>query len=296
MEKKDLISPLLWDAENGRVSGEEIRDPNALQTKTNKVNNNILKKISMVLYVIFLFGRLFMLIIYIGRAINCCTKETKASFQCSSGAFVPHDMEVEMLWILSSVINMAICLRLMFYWNGAVSGMKKLVQKLFKLPGFWSLIFLFLVSCSGFCIMTIKNNTSLYQIASFFLFGAQNLFITTTVAVLNYTQVYHFMILEGYRRELRIIIKLTHVLLFMEFFSLFLIGTMQFGFQVTGLDYSADASSSFRKVFGEMRRFGELIFYYNIQKFLWTKLFVDNRNILSLMQLLCEPHQGDGFA
>jgi hypothetical protein len=65
---------------------------------------------------------------------------------------------------------------------------------------------------------------------------------------------------------------------------------MQFGFQVTGLDYSAESTSSFHKIFAVMRRFGEVIYYYNIEKFLWVKLFVDNRDILSHMEILYDDY------
>ena len=182
-------------------------------------------------YALFLIGRFVALVIFVIRIIYC-GKEKKTSFQCGNGAFIAHDLEVEMAWIISSIINLAIALKVLFTWH-KYSGIKPLFLKLAKLPGFWSLFALVFLYFVGGVIIMIINKTTLLQSMLICLFSVQNAGITMTVAILSYTRVSHFV--GGYRKSFRYLVKLTLLLFFVEFLMLFLIGSVQLGLQVTGL-------------------------------------------------------------
>ena len=80
--------------------------------------------------------------------------------------------------------------------------------------------------------------------------------------------------------------------LFVQIFTIFAVGTVQFAFKVTGLD-EVGTSADFVKLFRKLREFPQVIFFYRMAAFVWHTLFLDNKNVLSHCQLLKLRNDGN---
>ena len=69
--------------------------------------------------------------------------------------------------------------------------------------------------------------------------------------------------------------------------------TVQFAFKVTGLD-EVGTSADFVTIFRKLREFPQVIFFYRIAVFVWHKLFLDNKNVLSHCQRLKLNDRNEG--
>ncbi|KAJ7357680.1 hypothetical protein OS493_023813 [Desmophyllum pertusum] len=151
-------------------------------------------------------------VLYFIRAYYCCIKERHTTFRCSNFTAIPHSQELELAWLISQDISIAIFSFTLSKVPGFL-GYSVIFRKATRLPAFWSLTMLHAMQVIGF------------------------------------------------------------------------VGSVQFAFKVTGLD-EVGRSADFVTLFRKLREFPQVVFYYSTAAFVWHKLFLDNRNILSHYQLL----------
>lgn len=226
-------------------------------------------------YCVFLLCQLLGLFPYVTRIIDCCFLEKKVSFQCKRSTF-PHSAELELAMLASMNINMALCLWFVRKIPRFL-GYKKIFKKLSHLPAFWSLVVLLVVLLVGLGVINFSNEIFLMQSTLTFIIACQGILIAALVGVLNYTQVNP--IRERYSLFVLVLFKATLVKIFVENFVFFLMGTLQLTFNVAGL--APDVSLRNRTTFQVLRHFSNVVYAYRVSDFLWQKIFVDNRNILS---------------
>ena len=233
-------------------------------------------------FVVIVLWQLFGSALYLIRAYYCCMKERHTTFRCSNFATFRHSQELELAWLISlsaCIVAFAIFLRKIPEFLGYSAIFRKAV----RLPTFWTLTMLKIIEVIGFGVIIYFNKLSTLQIcliASFCALGTVLIFI---VCVLNFTPVN--LVRSSSGSLVLAFYKLTLLILSEQIFVIFLIGSVQFAFKVTGLD-DVGRSANFVTVFRKLREFPQVVFYYKMSAFLFHKLFMDNNSILSHCQRL----------
>ncbi|XP_031560699.1 uncharacterized protein LOC116296767 [Actinia tenebrosa] len=243
------------------------------------------------LYALFLALQLLGMILYCIRAVECCVQERVLSYQCKNFTVFSYSLEIELTWLLSHLLNLGISLLVIFI-GPEFLGYDKVYRKLIHLPKFWLFYCLLAVAIIDFIlILAFYEESGRLQEAVVAAFLAENMVTVVVVGVFNFTP------LKELARRLGtfpgVLIKVTLVLFFVTNCSMFLIGTVQLSFKVTGLnDRSAfNLSDDLKIVFRVLRNFAYVVFYLRAASFFWQKIFLDKRNILSHHQLLQSSSQ-----
>jgi hypothetical protein len=238
------------------------------------------------LYALFLVLQLLGMILYGTRAISCCVEERLLSYQCKNFTLFSHSLEIELAWLFAHLMNLGIALIVVFQVP-EFPGYYQLYRKLIRLPKFWSFYCLLGVAIVDFVlILGFHEQGSRLQETVVATFLAENIITVVVVGVFNFTQLKQLA--KRFSPFPRILIKTTLTLFCVTNCAMFLIGTIQLSFKVTGLNHrlALDLSEEAQIIFGVLRNFAYVIFYHHAASFFWQKLFVDDRNILSHFQLL----------
>lgn len=234
-------------------------------------------------YLLLLLWQFAGSVLYFIRAYNCCVEERLTSFKCSNFTIFPHSEELELAWIASQDISIAVLAFAMSKVPGFL-GYFAIFRRVVCLPVFWSLIALFGIEIIGFGIIICLNKLTFMEVGLIIaLCFHDGIALIGIMCVLNYTPVNPLKNLCN--TFVFILCKLTQVTILMQVSILLIIGSIQLAFKVSGMD-EVGRSATFVTVFRKLREFPQVIFYYKIVAFFWHKLFMDNRNILSHRQLL----------
>ena len=249
-----------------------------------------LSSLACFLYVIFLLWQLVGTVLYFLRAYYCCLKERRASFRCKHFTGIPHSQELELTWLISQDINVAILVFVLRKVPGFL-GYWVVFNKSIHLPAFWTLWMLLAIQIIGYGIIMYLNSVSSMEICLIIAFCFHGIALLGMVCMLNFTPVHRVKNSSGCLAFL--LCKATVVILCVQTFSIFVVGSVQFAFKVTGLD-EVSTSADFVTLFRKLREFPQVIFFYRMAAFLWHKLFLDNRNVLSHCQLLKLNDRNEG--
>ena len=241
-----------------------------------------LSSLACFLYVMFLLWQLVGTVLYFMRAYYCCLKERHASFRCKNFTGIPHSQELELTWLISQDVNVAILVFALSKVPGFL-GYSVIFMKSVRLPAFWTLLMLQTMQIIGYGVILYLNSVSSMQICLIIAFCFHGIGLLGMAFLLNFTPVHRVKNSNGY--FVFLLCKLTLVTLFIQIFTIFAVGTVQFAFKVTGLD-EVGSSADFVTLFRKLREFPQVIFFYRIAAFVWHKLFLDGKNVLSHCQLL----------
>ena len=235
-----------------------------------------------ILYVMLLLWLIAGSALYFVRAYFCCIKERHASFRCSNFVTFSHSQELELAWLLSQVVCMVIFAAFLGKIPGFL-GYSVIFGKAVRLLSFWALTMLQIMETIGFAIIMYYSDLTKMQISLVVSFCLHGMSLIAIINVLNFTPVNPLK--NVYNNLALLICKLTLIVLFVQIFSIFTIGSVQFAFKVTGLD-DLGKSANFVTVFRKIREFPQVIFYYKASVFFFHKFFLDNKNILCSGQYL----------
>lgn len=249
-----------------------------------------LSNLACFLYVIFLLWQLVGTVLYFMRAYYCCLKERHASFRCKNFTGIAHSEELELTWLIAQDVNVVILVFVLRKVPGFL-GYSVIFIKSVHLPAFWTLSMLLTLQIIGYGIIMYFNSVSSMEICLIIAFCFYGIALLGMACILNFTPVYRVKYSSGYFAFL--LCKLTLVTLFVQIFTIFVVGTIQFAFKVTGLD-EVGTSADFVTLFRKLREFPQVIFFYRMAIFVWHKLFLDNRNVLSHCQLLKLNDRNEG--
>lgn len=241
-----------------------------------------LSNLACCLYVSLLLWQLVGTVLYFMRAYYCCLKERHTSFRCKNFTKIPHSEELELAWLISQDFNIAILVLVLGRVPGFL-GYSVIFFKSVRLPAFWTLLMLQTMQITGYVVIICLNNVSSMQICLIIAFCFHGITLLGLACLLNFTPVHRVKNSNGYFAFL--LCKLTLVTLFVQIFTTFAVGTVQFAFKVTGLD-DVGRSADFVTLFRKLREFPQVVFFYRMGAFVWHKLFLDGRNVLSHCQLL----------
>ena len=241
-----------------------------------------LSNLACFLFVLFLLWQLVGTVLYFMRAYYCCVKERRASFRCKNFTGFAHSQELELSWLISQDVNIVVLVFALRKVPGFL-GCSVIFLKSVRLPAFWTLSMLHIMQIIGYGIIMHLNNVSSMDICLIIAFCFHGIALVGMACMLNFTPVHRIENSNGYFAFL--LCKLTLVTLFVQTFTIFVVGTVQFAFKVTGLD-EVGTSADFVRLFRKLREFPQVIFFYRMAAFVWHKLFLDNKNVLSHCQLL----------
>ena len=234
------------------------------------------------LFVLFLLWQLVGTVLYFMRAYYCCLKERRASFRCKNYTGIPHSPELELTWLISQDVNVAVLVFALSKVPGFL-GCSVIFRRSVRLPAFWTLSMLHTMQIIGYGIIMCLNRVSPMEICLIIAFCFHGIALLGMACMLNFTPLHPIQHSKGYFAFL--LCKLTLVTLFVQIFTIFVVGTVQFAFKVTGLD-EVGTSADFVTLFRKLREFPQVVFFYRMAAFVWHKLFLDNKNVLSHCQLL----------
>lgn len=269
----------------GSISRMETIPLISAQTVTQRRGHKFrsyLTNLACFLYVILLLWQLVGTVLYFMRAYNCCLKQRHTTFKCKNFTVIPHSQELELTWLISQDVNVVILVFVLSKVPGFL-GYSVIFIKSVRLPAFWTLSMLHMMQIIGFGIIIYVNSVSSMQLCLIIAFCFHGISLMGMACMLNFTPIHRVKNSSGY--FVFLLCKLTIVTLFVQIFIIFVVGTVQFAFKVTGLD-EVGKSADFVTLFRKLREFPQVIFYYRIAAFVWHKLFLDNRNVLSHCQLL----------
>lgn len=230
----------------------------------------------------FLLWLMIGLALYFVRAYYCCIKERHTSFRCSNFATFRHSQELELAWLIS--LNISLALVLFFLWKiPGFIGYSVIFRKSTRLPMFWTLTMLKILEIIGFIIIIFLNTLTAIQIFLVVNFCLLGILLISITCALNFTEINS--VKNSCSFVVHVFCKLTLIILFVQIFVIFIVGSIQFAFKVTGLD-DIGRSANFITVFRKLREFPQCVFYYKMSAFFFHKLFIDNKNILSHYQYL----------
>ena len=233
-------------------------------------------------FVLLLVWQIVGSVLYFMRAYYCCIQERHTSFRCSNFATFPHSQELELAWLISQDVCIAIFVFSLSTIPGFL-GYSVIFRRATRLPAFWTLTMLKIMEVIGFCIIIHFNNLTTMQICLVVNFCVHGMSLICIMCVLNFTPINP--VKNSCSSLALVFCKLTLAILFVQTFVIFIIGSVQFAFKVTGLD-DMGRSANFVTVFRKLREFPQVIFYYRAMAFFFHKLFMDNKNILSHCQYL----------
>ena len=255
----------------------------ARQSRCQKVKS-YLSNLACVLFALLLLWQLIGTVLYFMRAYHCCLKERHATFRCTNYTAIPYSQELELAWLASQDFSVAVLVFALSKVPGFL-GYCVTFKKAVRLPAFWSLTMLHAMQTVGFAIIIYVNfnKVSSKQICLIIVFCLHGIALLGMVSLLNFTPINRVKNSSGL--FVFLLFKLTLAALFVQVFTVFVVGTVQFAFKVTGLD-EMGSSADFVTLFRKLREFPQVVFYYRIAAFVWNKLFLDNKNVLSHNQLL----------
>ncbi|XP_078369316.1 uncharacterized protein LOC144653240 [Oculina patagonica] len=283
------MTSITESGDNSEVAISRMETIPLISTQTAKQSrcqkfNSYLSNLACFSFFLLLLWQFIGSVLYFMRAYHCCLKERHATFRCTNFTEIPYSQELELAWLASQEISVAI---LIFSLNKVPGflGYSVIFKKSVRLPAFWSLLMLNVIYVIGFGIIMYLNfhEVSSLQICLIIVFCLYGIALLGMVCVLNFTPVNQVKNSSGFL--VFMLFKLTIVALFVQVFIIFMVGTVQFAFKVTGLD-EVGTSADFVTLFRKLREFPQVVFYYKIAAFIWRKLFLDNRNVLSHCQLL----------
>lgn len=235
-----------------------------------------LESLGCIIYVLFYIWQVIGLILYNIRAFETSILAKHASFQLTHIPAFHHSDELQLAWSMSQIFNYALVI-LAVSKVPSFLGCTKILRLLIRLPGFWSLLALFVMTIVGYgMIFSLQNNKM--EIALIMAFAIDNGIQVILISLLNFTQVNHSR--EKFPYKVFGFVKINIFLFLLSYFSTFVIGSVQFSLRVYGFDENTEISDEFRALFITLRRFTQILYCYKIFFFYWEKSFIDHRNIL----------------
>ena len=226
-------------------------------------------------YVLFFTWQIIGLVLYTIRAFGTTISAKHASFQHTHIELFRHSAHLELVWLVTRVINTALII-IALSKVPSFLGYAVILRKLVRLSSFWNLVALTGVTIAGYIVILAIKNHSGMEIALLLAFIVDRPVQVILVAFLNFTQVNHSR--ENGTLKVFAFIKVNVFVLFVNYFIQFVIGSMQFALNVYGID--DETGIDFYPFLGTIRRFAVIMFHYKIYIFHWEKLFDDNRNKL----------------
>ncbi|XP_078373312.1 uncharacterized protein LOC144656926 [Oculina patagonica] len=283
------MTPITDSADNSEASISRmetlplISAQTAIQSRCQKFKS-YLSNLACFSFFFLLLWQLIGTVLYFMRAYYCCLKERHATFRCKNFTEIPYSQELELAWLTAQEFSVAILVSALSKVPGFL-GYFVILKKSVRLPAFWSLLMLNVIHIIGLSIILYLNfqKVSSMQICLIIVICLYGLALLGMVCVLNLTPVNQVKNSSG--MFMFLLYKLTLVVFFVQVFVIFVVGTVQFAFKVTGLD-EVGTSADFVTLFRKLREFPQVVFYYKIAAFLWHKLFLDNRNVLSHCQIV----------
>ena len=227
--------------------------------------------------IVFLLWQLVGSVLYFIRAYSCCIEQRKVSFRCSHAAAFPHSQEYELAWLISLNAYIILFAFVLSKIPGFL-GFVMILRKAIRLPIFWALAILQITQMISFGIIMHLNSLTSVQIlmvANFCLIGMGIICIRY---VLNFTAI--SSIKNSHGSLTYVFSKLALFVLFQQAFVIFIVGSLQLAFKVTGLD-DVGRSANFVTVFRKLREFPQVVFYYKASTFFYRKIFMDDNNTMS---------------
>lgn len=235
-----------------------------------------------------LFLVISLVLFYLPRVFICCLRDRVSSYQCNNSIFMEHDMELEMVYLTTQDLVDLLCLAILVQWHRAF-GLKSISRKLLRLPKFWSMVVMVVVSAC-YMIMMVSRTAHMISTTQYFilfLFCLHCICMALMVPVLNYTNISLFCsAIKQYSKFNQILIKLTLFVQFLVNACMFWLGFIELSFNVSGIDSKAKGTSDAHTIYLILRDSAVLLFHYTVQSFLWHKLFDDDRNLLGYMEKL----------
>ena len=248
---------------------------NRFATRTSASLNSL--GCACIAYVLFFTWQIIGLVLYTIRAFETTISAKHASFQHTHIELFRHSAHLELVWLVTRVINTALIV-IALTKVPSFLGYAVILRKLVRLSSFWNLVAITGVTMAGYPIILAMNDHSGIEVALIVAFMVERPVQVILVAFLNFTQVNHSR--TNGTIGVFAFIKVNVFVLFVNYFIQFVIGSMQFALNVYGVDDETGINSDFYPVFGTIRRFAVIMFCYKIYVFHWEKLFDDNRNIL----------------
>lgn len=229
-----------------------------------------------VTYALFYIWQVIGLILYTIRAFETSLLAKHTSFQSTYIPTFHHSEQLQLAWSMSQILNNALVI-LAVSKVPSFLGCTAILRLLIRLPGFWSLLSLFVMTIVGYgMILSLANNKM--EIALIMGFAIDNGIQVVLICLLNFTQVNHSR--GEFPFKVFCFVKINIFLLVLSYFSTFVIGSVQFSLRVYGFDENTGISDEFRALFIAVRRFTQILYCYKIFVFYWEKFLVDHRNIL----------------
>lgn len=239
-------------------------------------------------YVILLVLTFAGLICFTVRSITCCLQERQSSYQCQNFTLFSKSLELELGWLLMQNLNYAVCICIVIQIPEFV-GWHEVFHEIIRVPRFWTFMYLLAIAVVECIVILGFHQGSRLQEAVVACFLTENIITVIVICVLNYTQIKKM----ATRLDLfpRILVKATLFLFCVDNVVMFIIGTTQLSFNVTGLNrkMSSNITDDLETIFGVVRSLANVVFYHKSALFFWQKLFIDKRNILSRFQPLRHP-------
>lgn len=245
-------------------------------------SKSLLSNLARCCFVLLLLWQIIGTVLYFLRAYDCCLRDRHATFSCSNFTKIPHSKELELTWLVSQDISIgltAFALRKV----PEFMGFRAILKKAVRMPAFWSLMALHAMQVVGFTIIMYFNKLTHIQVCLVAAFCMHGLALLAILFVLNFTPINRIRRRRNY--FVFILLKFTLLVFFVQTSTIFVVGSLQFTFKVTGLD-EVGRSANFVTIFRKLREFPQVIFFYRTATFFWHKFFLDSRNILSHFQML----------
>ena len=257
-------------------------DKKAVQSRLFLVMKRFLTSVTVrtlgcITYVLFFFWQVTGLILYTIRAVETSFDAKHTSFQSTNITTFDSSDQLELAWVVSQICN-SVLVVLAVSRVPSFFGWSVIPRLLVRLPAFWSLLALFMMTIIGYGMILALGNDKKMEIALIMALAIDNGVQVVLISFLNFTQINHS--LKTFPFKVFAFVKINIFLLFLSYFSTFVIGTLQISIRVYGVEKRFAISDDFYLVTVAVRRFAEVAFCYRVYHFYWGKLFADHRNIL----------------
>ena len=204
-----------------------------------------LKSLGCIIYALFYVWQVISLILYNIRSFEASLLANHTSFQSTHNKTFRHSEQLQLAWSMSQILNNALII-LAVSKVPSFLGWIVILRLLIRLPGFWSLLSLFAMTIVGYGMILLLEKNKM-EITLIMAFAIDNGIQVMLIGLLNFTQVNHSR--EEFPLRVFGFIKINIFLLFLSYFSTFVIGTVQFSLRVYGFDENTEISDEYRALF-----------------------------------------------
>ncbi|XP_022800198.1 uncharacterized protein LOC111338058 [Stylophora pistillata] len=260
------------------VNDEENSLKGRLLLVTKRVlTSTTVRVLCCVAYAMFFIWQVIGLILYSIRAFEATLTARRASFQPADIISFDRSEQLELAWVISQVCNCALVLMAISRVPSFL-GWSVIPTLLVRLPAFWSLLALFLMTIVGYGMILAQKNDEMMEICLIMVLAIDNGVQLVLISFLNFTQINHSY--KQYPFKIFAFLKINIFFLFLSYFAAFVVSSLQIAIHVYGIEKSGSISDDCFNAIIAVRRFTEVVFSYRVYIFYWNKLFSDPRNIL----------------